>query len=259
MITEAEIECCLDDSYKEGIEKGSASKSTWNGKRASWWWSSVTNHNEEIWPFRSRNQISIKGEGLLEKRRGLQKWVVISRVLYWQASDDHLSGSVVTDGLKQPTRISANASHIRPFQAKFCLVLHRMGFTLPLLSPKVRWALTSPFHPYLHCCKRYFFCCTFRRITAPGRYPASYSAVPGLSSRFSTGGHPLPISKVVIEFFYCKVHKKKYLLLYISTRENICFDTIFLLFPLFGSRTRFISSFYCGFCVLWDWRRLWRC
>ena len=26
MITEAEIECCLDDSYKEGIEKGSASK-----------------------------------------------------------------------------------------------------------------------------------------------------------------------------------------------------------------------------------------
>ena len=30
--------------------------------------------------------------------------------------------------------------------------------------------------------RRFVFCCAFRRISAPGRYPASCLAVPGLSS-----------------------------------------------------------------------------
>ena len=32
--------------------------------------------------------------------------------------------------------------------------------------------------------RRFTLCCTFRRITAPGCYPASCSMVPGLSSSF---------------------------------------------------------------------------
>ena len=43
----------------------------------------------------------------------LQSRVVISRVLYSLRSDDHLSGRIVTDRLKQPTRIPAGAGRPR--------------------------------------------------------------------------------------------------------------------------------------------------
>src|SRR5690606_12302684 len=70
------------------------------------------------------------------------------------------------------------------------LVLHRMGFALPLLSPGMRLALTSPFHPYqgmaLRPCLgvrlaststrpgcpgsgRYIFCGTFHPVAGSGR------------------------------------------------------------------------------------------
>ena len=47
-----------------------------------------------------------------------------------------------------------------------------------------RWALTPPFHPCLasRSLRRSVFCGTFRRLTAPGCYPASCPTVPGLSS-----------------------------------------------------------------------------
>ncbi|AKU13689.1 hypothetical protein AzCIB_3796 [Azoarcus sp. CIB] len=62
---------------------------------------------------------------------------------------------------------AARATPLLPY-----LALPRMGFTVPVLLPVLRWALTPPFHPYL-CLRtghrRFAFCCTFRRLTAPGR------------------------------------------------------------------------------------------
>ena len=68
----------------------------------------------------------------------------ISRVLYAKR-DDHSSRADVTNYLMQPTRTTTLRHAIRhPY-----LVLLRMGFTLPVLLPKPRCALTAPFHPYL--------------------------------------------------------------------------------------------------------------
>jgi len=60
------------------------------------------------------------------------------------------------------------------------LVLLQVGFTMPFISLWMRWALTSPFHPYLR--RRYFFCCTFPKVTLAGSYPALFSVESGLSS-----------------------------------------------------------------------------
>ncbi len=58
--------------------------------------------------------------------------------------DSHSSGSYVTIRLKQPTRIRCGSHPVDPY-----LVLLQVGFTLPLLLPTARCALTTPFHPYL--------------------------------------------------------------------------------------------------------------
>ena len=65
------------------------------------------------------------------------------------------------------------------------LALLRVGFTMRLPSPEARCALTAPFHPCLcprrgH--RRSTLCCTFRRLTTPGRYPAPCPVELGLSS-----------------------------------------------------------------------------
>ena len=65
------------------------------------------------------------------------------------------------------------------------LVLLQVGFTLPLLLPAMRCALTAPFHPYpvqtsRSSCEhplpvwsgRFAFCGTFPEVTLAGRYPA---------------------------------------------------------------------------------------
>jgi hypothetical protein len=52
--------------------------------------------------------------------------------------------------------------------------------------PELRWALTPPFHPYRSYNRRYIFCCTFRRVAPPGRYPAFRSMESGLSSNRSS-------------------------------------------------------------------------
>jgi hypothetical protein len=44
----------------------------------------------------------------------------------------------------QPTREQRGPRHTFPY-----LVLLRVGFTMPLLLPATRCALTAPFHPYL--------------------------------------------------------------------------------------------------------------
>ena len=118
--------------------------------------------------------------------------------------DRHSSGQRVTTQLKQPTRELIRAASMFPY-----LVLLRVGFTLPLLLPTARCALTAPFQPYLcpgsktkgH--RRCIFCCTFRRLTPPRNYLALCPVEPGLSSAPSPKGRcrdcladfrPLPYS-----------------------------------------------------------------
>ena len=50
-------------------------------------------------------------------------------------------------------------------------VLLPVGFTLPHPLLDARWALTPPFHPYLHE-QAVYFCGTFPEVTLAGRYPA---------------------------------------------------------------------------------------
>ena len=54
------------------------------------------------------------------------------------------------------------------------LVLLPVGFTLPLLLPAARCALTAPFHPYPIARRlgRFAFCGTIPGVAPAGRYPA---------------------------------------------------------------------------------------
>ena len=61
------------------------------------------------------------------------------------------------------------ANRHRPYS-----VLLPVGFTMPPQLPLERCALTAPFHPYLHKCRRFAFCGTFPRVAPAGRYPAPY-------------------------------------------------------------------------------------
>jgi len=65
-----------------------------------------------------------------------------------KADDDYSSGMPVTKHLMQPTRTSLAGSPVLTKQLCPYMVLLRMGFTLPGLSPAPRCALTAPFHPY---------------------------------------------------------------------------------------------------------------
>ena len=58
--------------------------------------------------------------------------------------DDHSSSPGITDGVQQPTRRLRTS---RPRTSPY-LVLLRVGFCVPRLSPAARCALTAPFHPY---------------------------------------------------------------------------------------------------------------
>jgi len=57
--------------------------------------------------------------------------------------DNHSSGLKVTF---QPQATNPKTTRATPWFSY--LVLLRVGFTLPLLLPKARCALTAPFHPY---------------------------------------------------------------------------------------------------------------
>lgn len=67
------------------------------------------------------------------------------------------------------------------------VALLRMGFAVPQALPSARWALTPPFHPYPAALApgRFVFCGTVLEVALTGSYPASCSAEPGLSSRFT--------------------------------------------------------------------------
>ena len=100
--------------------------------------------------------------------------------------DSHSSGTDVTICLKQPTRERCGP-HLGISQTNTLfpyLVLLQVGFTMPLMLPSTRCALTAPFHPYrtASAIRRFAFCCTGRRITPPRRYLAPCPMEPGLSS-----------------------------------------------------------------------------
>ena len=67
----------------------------------------------------------------------------------------------------------ASSHAIQKVPSKLNLLLRccsRWGLHCPSMSPYQRWALTSPFHPYLTAV---IFCCTFLKVALTGRYPAS--------------------------------------------------------------------------------------
>lgn len=70
----------------------------------------------------------------------------VSRVLFPHThctGGNHSSGSAVANTLEQPTRpFKRCGQHLGSY-----LALLRGGFTMPCLSPDMRWALTPPFHP----------------------------------------------------------------------------------------------------------------
>ena len=59
--------------------------------------------------------------------------------------DGHFSSSAVACTLQQPTRgvVGREGLSLAAY-----LALLQLGFTEPLVLPRVRWALTPPFHPY---------------------------------------------------------------------------------------------------------------
>ena len=111
----------------------------------------------------------------------------VSRVLSWER---HSSGTHITVRLKRPTRWLDRADPHFSRSTPAYLVLLRGGFTMPVLLPVRRWALTPPFHPCLipsrgH--RRSALCCTFRRVAPPRSYLAHCPGEPGLSSAVARG------------------------------------------------------------------------
>ncbi len=51
--------------------------------------------------------------------------------------------------------------------------LLQLGFAVPSVLPRMRWALTPPFHPYLHEHRRSILCGTIRHPKVPRRYLAA--------------------------------------------------------------------------------------
>lgn len=63
----------------------------------------------------------------------------------------HLGLTLPAGSSNQPERQCESASDSNPktLSGHSYLVLHLVGFTVPVLLPVLRWALTPPFHPYL--------------------------------------------------------------------------------------------------------------
>ena len=129
---------------------------------------------------------------LTESRRPISR--VLSALVH---ASVHQHRTVIPLGVQSPTRSSSLpaarrlATSLRDGSSLAAyLALLRLGFTEPSSLPKMRWALTPPFHPYRNIScpmrRRFAFCCTIRRTKltphAPRRYLAVYPVEPGLSS-----------------------------------------------------------------------------
>jgi hypothetical protein len=113
--------------------------------------------------------------------RGVRSWPisrVLSRTVIHLGRTSPRASSDLPGNTRGPR--AAARSRMLPY-----LVLLRVGFTLPLVLPPARCALTAPFHPYRRGQgpnRRYLFCGTFRGLTSPRRYLAPCPMEPGLSS-----------------------------------------------------------------------------
>jgi hypothetical protein len=96
----------------------------------------------------------------------------------------HSSALRVAAQLKRPTRELVWAHLTLPYS-----VLLRVGFALPqsVTTCAVRSYRTISPLPAI-AGRRYFFCCTFRRLAPPRRYLAPCPMEPGLSSRCYPSG-----------------------------------------------------------------------
>ena len=97
----------------------------------------------------------------------------------------HAPHATYPDG-EPETALEGFPSH-RPYS-----VLLPVGFTVPLLLPVARWALTPPFHPCHDRSWRFAFCGTFPRVAPAGRYPAPcfHGARTFLHEAKPRSGHP---------------------------------------------------------------------
>ena len=94
-------------------------------------------------------------------------WTAIS--LKGLATPARLAAGATLPGVSDDRWSSIEAGGLFP-----CSVLHRIGFFVPPRSPSGRWALTPPFHPYLTCVRRYFFCDTFRHPQLSLKMPPAF-------------------------------------------------------------------------------------
>jgi hypothetical protein len=124
----------------------------------------------------------------------------------WEPADkpgsvvgNHSSGPAVTGGLKQPTRKRRGPRHCFPIWS-----CSRWGLPSHSVLPRVRCALTAPFHPYrsrpFSPDRRYIFCCTFRRLAPPRRYLAPCPVEPGLSSPSCDGAIAWPTPGLIVSY-----------------------------------------------------------
>ena len=78
-------------------------------------------------------------------------WQIIYKpgsVLIVTINDSHSSRIIITNDLKRPTQV-INQDYFVINYIHLYMVLLLMGFTMPNMLPYLRWALTSPFQPYL--------------------------------------------------------------------------------------------------------------
>lgn len=71
-----------------------------------------------------------------------------------------------------------------------CLALLRARFAVRAASPRPRWSLTPPFHPYRAEARRSALCGTVSRIAPGGCYPPPCPVEPGRSSVRSPATRP---------------------------------------------------------------------
>ena len=99
--------------------------------------------------------------------------------------EDHSSVTRVSAVIEQPTRKLSNGNgRFHRFPIWSCSA---GGLPCRRRSRGTRCALTAPFHPCLRArnagpVRRSLLCCTFRRVSAPGCYPACCPSEFGLSS-----------------------------------------------------------------------------
>ena len=126
----------------------------------------------------------------------------VSRILYPATSERRAAAIYLVpplpEGIVRPTRGRQSGPALRPAEASPYLALLRVGFASIPARTGTWCALAAPFHPCLSLAlprghRRYRLCGTFRRIAAPGRYPAPCPVESGLSSPATPERPPGPL------------------------------------------------------------------